>query len=30
VGVVQGRMKSDHRSGLLVPLQTVIAFVKEP
>ncbi len=29
VGVVQGRMKSDHRSGLLVPLQTVIAFVKE-
>jgi serine protease Do len=29
VGVVQGRMKSDHRSGLLVPLQTVIDFVKE-
>lgn len=29
VGVVQGRMKSDHRSGLLVPLQTIIAFVRE-
>jgi len=29
VGVVQGRLKNDHRSGLLIPLETVITFVKE-
>ncbi|MCK7510871.1 MAG: hypothetical protein MZV70_46915 [Desulfobacterales bacterium] len=27
--VVQGRMKGDHLSGLLIPLDTVISFVKE-
>jgi serine protease Do len=29
VGVVQGRLKTDHLSGLLIPVETVITFVKE-
>lgn len=29
VGMVMGRLKTDHLSGFLVPLQTVISFVKE-
>jgi serine protease Do len=28
-GVVQGRMKGNHLSGLLIPLDTVISFIKE-
>jgi len=29
VGMVQGRMKGDHYSGLLIPIETVISFIKE-
>jgi serine protease Do len=29
VGVVQGRLKTDHNSGLLIPVETIITFVKE-
>ncbi len=29
VGVVQGRLKTDHHSGLLIPVETLITFIKE-
>jgi serine protease Do len=29
IGMVQGRLKKDHLSGLLIPMETVITFVKE-
>jgi serine protease Do len=29
VGMVQGRMKKEHRSGLLIPVETIISFIRE-
>lgn len=29
VGMVQGRMKGDHLSGLIIPVETIISFIKE-
>lgn len=29
LGMVQGRMKGDHHAGFIIPLQTIISFIKE-